>query len=176
MQNSDYWIAHLQLVPHPEGGFFREVYRSTEDLAAEALPARFGGRRSIATSIIYLLRSGERSVFHRIKSDETWHFYSGAPLELFWLDEKAPGQAGRIVLGPQVHQGEHLQWTVPAGVWFASRPLDTDRGDYSLLGCTVSPGFDFSDFEIADQKSLLKLFPASSVLVTCLTLNSADRD
>lgn len=169
MQTSQYWIEHLRLQPHPEGGFFREVYRSSDTIAADGLPARFGGRRSVATSIIYLLQRDQRSVFHRIKSDETWHFYAGAPLELFQLDERCVDEVQRIIIGRHVHAGEQIQWTVPAEVWFGGRPLSQGTEDYSLLGCTVSPGFDFADFEMADRTSLMKLFPKHSELIRSLT-------
>ncbi len=169
MQPAAYWIEHLKLLPHPEGGFYRELYRAKETIAAEALPSRFGGQRSIATSIVYMLRHGERSVFHRIKSDETWHFYAGGALELFQLDEQQPDKRERIVIGSAVHLGEQLQWTVPAGVWFGSRVDASNEWGYSLLGCTVSPGFDFADFEMARRESLLNAFPTQAELVRELT-------
>ena len=170
MQTAEYWIEHLRLLPHPEGGHYRELYRSKEEVAASALPKRFGGPRAMSTSIFYLLRSGERSVFHRIKSDETWHFYAGTALELFQLDEACPDQLQRVLIGSQLHLGEHLQWTVPAGVWFGSRPAQSGVNHaYSLLGCTVSPGFDFEDFDMAERESLLKKFPAHAMLINELT-------
>lgn len=170
MQDSQYWIEHLQLLPHPEGGYYRELYRAREVIPQEGLPERFGGPRSMATSIVYLLRAGERSVFHRIRSDETWHFYAGDSLELFQLDELDPHQLVQVSIGNQLHRREHLQWTVPAGVWFASRPATTNSSGYSLLGCTVSPGFDFADFQLAQRNDLLGLFPLHSELIRQLTL------
>ena len=173
MQPAQYWIEHLQLVAHPEGGYYRELYRAQEQIPLSGLPSRFTGARSFATSIVYLLRAGERSVFHRIRSDETWHFYAGSPLELFQLDERTPEKAERILIGPDLHLGQHLQWTVPAGVWFGSRPMvngdSRDREPYALLGCTVSPGFDFADFEIADRARLCEVFAKHSELVNELT-------
>ncbi len=169
MQTVDYWIRHLALQPHPEGGYFRELYRADEQVDATALPPRFGGARSFATSIVYLLKAGERSVFHRIKSDETWHFYAGGALELFQLDERQPEELQRIVIGNELHAGQHLQWTVPAGVWFGSRPLGKEPGGYALLGCTVSPGFDFADFEMAERAELVARFPLFSQLIEQLT-------
>ncbi len=163
MNKADYWIEHLKLQPHPEGGYYRELYRAREEIAADALPNRFGGSRAMATSIVYLLRAGERSVFHRIKSDETWHFYAGSTLELYQLDEACPEQAQCIKIGSMIHLGEHLQWTVPAGVWFGSRPAQSSNNEaYSLLGCTVSPGFDFADFEMAKRKGCSRSFPCIS--------------
>ncbi len=170
MQPADYWIEQLQLQAHPEGGYFRELYRSPEMIPASALPARFSGARCFATSIIYMLRRGERSVFHRIQSDETWHFQAGGGLELFELDESKPGELHRVVIGPDLHVGHQLQYTVPARVWFAARPLaEAAAADYSLLGCTVSPGFEFVDFEIARRDYLIARFPAFAALVESLT-------
>lgn len=158
-----YWIEHLRLVPHPEGGFYREVYRSGETVPGAALPSRFGSDRSFCTGIFYLLQRGQHSAWHRIRSDETWHFYFGDALEIFELDEQRPEQLQRTVMGRDVHLGEYLQYTVPWGRWFAARlgPRPGQFG-YSLLGCTVSPGFDFRDFELADQTLLSSNFPQLS--------------
>lgn len=172
---ASYWIEHLSLLPHPEGGYFREAYRSKEVIAADALPARFGAARTFATSIYYLLGNRDRSAFHRIKSDETWHFYAGQPLELFQLDPSKPDELTRVVIGQDLHAGQHLQWTVPAGVWFGSRPLES-QGDierepgYSLLGCGVSPGFDFADFQLATRSELTRLFPKHAALIAQLCI------
>lgn len=147
---ASYWVTHLQLSPHPEGGFFREVYRAAESMQAGGLPSRFKAPRNFATSIYYLLEAGDFSAFHRIKSDETWHFYAGAPLELHMVQGL---NHSVVVLGNRPDRGEQLQYTVPHGTWFASRPL-TDSA-YSLLGCTVSPGFDFADFEMGSVDQVL---------------------
>ena len=145
-----YWVSHLGLASHPEGGYFREVYRSAELVASAHLPDRFPGARNFATSIYYLLEAGDFSTFHRIKSDETWHFYAGGPLELHMVQ----GESHSIVIiGNRPDRGELLQYTVPHGVWFASRPLAGTS--YSLLGCTVSPGFDFGDFEMGTPDQVL---------------------
>jgi hypothetical protein len=145
-----YWISKLGLTPHPEGGFFREVYRSSEQVAAAHLPQRFLGDRSFCTSIYYLLQAGDFSAFHRIQSDETWHFYAGGALELHMLQGSSYSV---VMLGSRPDRGELLQYTVPYGVWFASRPRV--GSDYSLLGCTVSPGFDFKDFEMGTEEQVL---------------------
>lgn len=126
-------IAALDLQPHPEGGWYRQTFRD------EA-----GGERGHSTAIYYLLRSGERSHWHRVRdAAEVWHYYAGAPLELAIApDGKA---ATTIILGPNVPVGERPQAIVPADVWQSARPL----GDWTLVGCTVAPGFDFAAFEMA---------------------------
>jgi len=153
--NADYFIAHLQLQTHPEGGYFREIYRSPEKIDAAALPSRFGGARNFSTAIYYLLRRGEHSCFHRIKSDECWHFYSGQTL-LIHIIEPA-GRYYSVKLGSNIFVGETFYFVVPAEAWFAAEPAP--HSDFSLCGCTVAPGFDFADFEIADKEKLLAAFP-----------------
>jgi predicted cupin superfamily sugar epimerase len=161
---AQHWIEQLRLEPHPEGGFFREVYRSKEWIPHAALPQRFSGSRAFSTSIYYLLQSGDFSAFHRIHSDETWHFYAGGPLEIVTLLD---GGAVSTILGTNVGRGEHLQYTVPSGVWFGARPcVDTH---YSLVGCTVSPGFDFADFEMGHSERLCREFPSALAVIEALT-------
>lgn len=163
-KDASYWVNHLALKPHPEGGFYREVYRSSEGVAQTALPERFSGSRSFCTSIFYLLERGDFSSFHRIKSDETWHFYAGGALEVVMLGD---GGTTTITLGQEVSLGQHLQFTVPAAVWFASRPA-TDT-TFSLVGCTVSPGFDFADFEMGKRRELINEFPSADETIKKLT-------
>ena len=158
---ADEGIARLALVRHPEGGWYRETYRAAERVEARALPTRFGGGRVFSTAIYYLLRSGERSALHRIKSDEIWHHYAGDPVTL-WLLE-APGAAREIRLGGE---GEP-QALVPAGVWYGARVVD--GGAYALMGGTVAPGFEFADFELADRAALLGRWPAHRALIEALT-------
>lgn len=141
--------------PHPEGGFFKECYRSPELIPRDALPARFGGSRCFSTSIYYLLPSGSVSRLHRIASDEIWHFYLGGPLEL--LQISSGGKIGKIILGQDVEKGQTLQHVVPAGYWFGARPAEGSL--LSFVGCTVAPGFDFADFEVLDPDALSLRFP-----------------
>jgi uncharacterized protein len=155
------WIARLALVRHPEGGWYRETYRSPERLAAEALPPRFGGARAISTAIYYLLGAGERSALHRIKSDEVWHHYAGAAVTL-WMFE-ASGAARTVTLGGD---GEP-QVLVPAGAWYGARIVT--GGAYALMGGTVAPGFDFADFELADRTALLARWPKHRAAIEALT-------
>jgi len=156
---ADDWIARLGLIRHPEGGWYRETYRSSERVERAVLPPRFGGPRAFSTAIYYLLRAGERSALHRIKSDEVWHHYAGDAVELWLLEE--PGRARQVRLGgePQV--------IVPAGVWYGARVVA--GGAYALMGGTVAPGFDFADFELADRAALLAKFPGQRVVIEALT-------
>ena len=164
MKSIDYWIDHLGLLPHPEGGYYKETYRSPEVLAASALPNRFGGSRNYSTAIYFLLRSEDKSVFHRIKSDELWHFYQGSTLLINVLRENEL-QIHR--LGTNLEKGDSLQVAIPANCWFASH-VEMPNG-FALCGCTVAPGFDFRDFEIASREVLLKEFPGYSDVIKRLT-------
>ena len=155
-------VQRLRLEPHPEGGFFRETYRSPENVPGASLPARFGGDRSLSTAIYFLIGPGDFSAFHRIRSDETWHYYSGSsPLIVHMLDSTFGYR--RIRLGNRPEAGDVFQDTVPTGVWFASEP--EDPAGYALVGCTVSPGFDFRDFELANAEVLSASFPDHADLI-----------
>lgn len=154
-------IAHYQLQPHPEGGWYAQSYRSKETIPASALPERFGGDRVFSTAIYFLLEQGNFSAFHRIKSDECWHFYQGDPLEVFII-----GQDGRltiITLGQDSSRGQLFQYVVPANCWFASRPAAESR--FCFVGCTVAPGFDFADFELADANDLSSVYPQHQEII-----------
>lgn len=157
LHSAEYWIEKLKLKPHPEGGYYREVYRSGEVVRAEHLPDRFKGARTFSTAIYFLLRPGERSRLHRIKSDEVWHFYRGLPLTVHMFGSSGSYKAVR--LGENPERGEHYQFMVPAGTWFGVTVTDGYdesaghiRDNFALAGCTVAPGFDFRDFELADDK------------------------
>jgi predicted cupin superfamily sugar epimerase len=163
-ESAAYWIEKLNLLPHPEGGYYRETYRSTETIPAGGLPNRFAGARNFSTAIYFLLRSHDRSLFHRIKSDELWHYYAGSPLSLYVLNDHG---LTRHRLGADPENGESLQVTIPAGSWFGA--LVDENESFTLSGCTVAPGFDFSDFEFGDRASLLKTFPAHQHIIEKLT-------
>lgn len=138
-------IETLRLVPHPEGGHYREVFRS----AAEVVPADGRPSRSALTTITFLLAEGERSRWHRVASDEVWHLLEGDPLDLFVSsDSFTTVETARL---GRVGEGAGPVHVVPAGAWQAARTT----GAYSLVGCTVGPGFDFSDFELLDRDSAL---------------------
>jgi uncharacterized protein len=153
------------LKPHPEGGYFRETYRSGERIAHGCLPARFGGDRCYSTAIYYLLPSGSVSRLHRIASDEVWHFYLGGPLTIFELPHDEP--AIQVVLGSDVERGQRLQHVVRAGAWFGAYP--SAGSDYCFVGCTVAPGFDFPDLEIANRHDLLDKYPKAKDVIEKLT-------
>jgi uncharacterized protein len=140
MSRAEALIARLGLTPHPEGGYFREVYRSEREV--DPLDGR--GRRSAVTTILFLLVAGQVSAWHRVRSDEVWHFYEGDPLLLSW-SASADGERTAHTLGP-VGDGQSPVAVVPADCWQTARPL----GDYALVGCTVGPGFDYEDFELAE--------------------------
>jgi predicted cupin superfamily sugar epimerase len=130
-------IRELKLEPHPEGGYFREVFRSPHRVKPlDARPAR-----SALTSIYFLLLKGQHSRWHRVASDEAWHFYEGDPLVVYWIDDR--DGVHEEVLASGLTNGRPF-CVVPAGCWQAAKP----RGEYSLVGCTVGPGFDFEDFEM----------------------------
>ena len=153
--NARFYITHLHLQPHPEGGYFKETHRADENISAAALQTRFSGFRSFSTAIYYLLQQGDFSAFHRIKSDECWHFYAGQTLLIHIIKED--GSYCCISLGNNIEAGETFQFTVPANAWFAVEPARYT--DFALAGCTVAPGFDFEDFEMADSQKLSDAFP-----------------
>jgi predicted cupin superfamily sugar epimerase len=159
------WIDALALTPHPEGGWFRETYRAAESLAHDHLPLRFGGPRAFSTAIYFLLRHGEFSALHRIRSDEVWHLYAGGPLNLALLHPD--GRAQVVRLGMDVARGEAPQAMVPAGCWYGAW-LD-DGVPFALTGGTVAPGFDFADFELGTRRDLVERFPQQRALVERLT-------
>jgi uncharacterized protein len=148
-------IQHYKLQPHPEGGWYKETYRSNGRIAANALPASFSGDRAFSTAIYFLLEEKNFSAFHRIKSDECWHFYSGDSLLIYVINSQ--GELDIIQLGNDITNGQLFQYVVPANCWFASRPAP--GSSFCFVGCTVSPGFDFADFELADAKALSSLYP-----------------
>ncbi len=158
-------IARFDLHPHPEGGFFRETYRSSEGLPVASLPARYGSDRSFCTGIYYLLPEGTTSRLHRLKSDEMWHFYLGGPLGLVQLFPD--GTLERVVLGQDIAMGQSVQHVVPAGVWFGARP--GAGSGFSFVGCTVAPGFDFADFEIGKRDGLIRSYPGAQDVIEQFT-------
>lgn len=165
MPTAETWITKLNLSPHPEGGYFREIYRSAE-IISKGLPNRYSGGRNFCTSIYYLLMSGQCSSFHKIQSDETWHFYYGSPLELHIIHPNKKHEL--IFLGHDIENGEILQHTVPHGSWMGATPKEINS--YSITGATVSPGFDFNDFELGKRNELIKLYPQHESIINKLAL------
>ncbi|MGB9145932.1 MAG: cupin domain-containing protein [Acidobacteriaceae bacterium] len=158
----------LNLRPHPrEGGWFAETWRSQETIPHDALPSRYAGPRAAGTSIYYLLEPQSFSEMHRLASDEVFHFYLGDPVEMLQLAPGAPGR--RLVLGPDVAAGMLLQTVVPQGVWQGSRLVPGGR--FALLGCTVSPGFDYADYESGARADLTRAWPDWNKMITLLTRN-----
>jgi predicted cupin superfamily sugar epimerase len=166
MQTANYWINHLKLKKHPEGGFYRETYRSNGMITGDCLPTQFAGSRNFSTSIYFLLQSQDRSCFHRIKSDELWHFHAGSSLTIYVLDRQG---ITTHLLGMDADSGESLQIVIPANCWFGA--MVNAPESYVLSGCTVSPGFDFHDFEIANRQALLEQYPAHADTIQLLTLS-----
>lgn len=157
--------AHFGLKPHPEGGHYLRTYASSGRIPAQALPAPFGGERLYSTAIVYLLEAGQKSHLHRIRQDELWHFHLGGPLRLVMISPG--GKAAEILLGPEVLVGQRVQFAVPAGFWFGATPAP--GAAYSLVGCTVAPGFDFADFELAERAALQNQFPRLEQLIAEFT-------
>jgi uncharacterized protein len=167
-QTSSYWVKALRLEPHPEGGFFRETYRSPLSID---VGEKTGHMRSVATCIYFLLGVDDFSAFHRIKSDEVWHFYAGASVLISAV--RPDGVAVQLRLGTRIEDGDEPQRVVPAGWWFGAEVAADGFDDwperFALVGCSVSPGFDFSNFELGSRSSLLAEYPRHSELIQRLT-------
>lgn len=165
MKNKDaaYWIRQLGLIRHPEGGWFVETYRSAESVSVNALPERFQGARSFCTAIYFLLEEGDFSALHRIKSDELWHFHAGSALTVEVISPE--GLHEQKILGSNPDRGECFQAAVRAGSWFGAKAAD----GFALVGCTVAPGFDFADFELARYEELKALHPQHEILIRQMT-------
>ena len=158
-------IGRLGLQPHPEGGYFKEIYRADESVVADNLPDRYSGARSMSTSIFYLLTADTFSTMHRVKSDEMFHFYLGDPVEQLHLRQDGSSQV--IHLGQNLMGDERLQSLVRRGVWQGARLID--GGKYALLGATVAPGFDFADYEEGTKEALCSQYPDMTAMICKLT-------
>ncbi|KLO33755.1 cupin domain-containing protein [Mycobacterium haemophilum] len=135
------WAQCLQLSPHPEGGWFRETWRSELEISQSALPAEYAGPRSAGTAILFLLMPGQQSAWHIVRSAELWFFHRGSPLLLEVGDRQCT--ATTHVMGADVHAGQRPQLLVPPGCWQRAQPRDDEP---TLVSCVVVPGFDFTDF------------------------------
>ena len=164
-ETARYWIDKLQLTPHPEGGYYRQTYRSAMTIPQEGLATEFGGARASSTAIYFLVEGENFSAFHRLRSDELWHFYAGSSLLVHVIDPD--GEYSKIFLGSNAEAGEMFQAVVPAGYWFASHVADWKS--WALVGCTVAPGFDFADFELAKREKLRSSYPQHQNLIEKLT-------
>jgi predicted cupin superfamily sugar epimerase len=156
----------LHLVPHPvEGGYFAETYRSADLIPTVALPVHYGTPRAASTAIYYLLTPDTFSAMHRLASDEIFHFYLGDPVEMLHLHPDGTHQV--IVVGPDLEAGQRPQVVVPRQIWQGARLLP--GGHYALLGTTVAPGFDYTDYETAPRADLLATYPTAKALILALT-------
>ena len=163
-EKAQYYIDQLQMLKHPEGGWYKETYRSNGVISAEELP-KHGGVRNYSTGIYFLLTEENFSAFHRIKSDEMWHFYDGDGLTIHEIQEN--GNYINHSLGLDLNGVEEPQLVVKGGSWFASQVAD--EGSWCLVGCTVAPGFDFEDFEMPTRAELIELYPEMKAVITIFT-------
>ena len=174
MNDAEHWIKSLELRQHPEGGWFREVYRAQETIPHVSLPSRFTGERSFSTSIYFLLKETDFSAFHRIQQDELWHFYDGTSLTVHTIDPA--GNYSTVKVGRNLQAGESLVAVVQAG-WLIGATVNVavngergkDSSPYALVGCTVAPGFDFADFEMPSRQLLLEQYPQHRQIIEQLT-------
>jgi predicted cupin superfamily sugar epimerase len=160
-------INKFELTEHPEGGFYKETYRSNGIIKNENLTDAFVGDRNYSTSIYFLLTSEKFSAFHKINQDEIWHFYKGTTLKLHVISPN--GDYSFVLVGNDIENDEQLQFVVPATYWFAAEVIK--ENSYAFTGCTVAPGFDFNDFVLPKREELITLFPQHTEIITKLTHN-----
>jgi uncharacterized protein len=158
-------IDKFKLKAHPEGGYFYENYRSKGKISSSNLWEGAGNFRNYSTAIYFLLENEQFSAFHKIKQDEMWHFYAGTTLLLHMINKK--GSYELVKIGNNIDKDSFFQYVVPAGTWFASEV--EDKNSFSFCGCTVSPGFEFKDFEMPSRKKLLSKFPKQQKIISRLT-------
>ena len=164
MYTADYFVKNLNMIAHPEGGFYKEIYTSEENITAKELKVEFEGSRILWTSIYFLLRDGEVSNFHRLKSDEMWYYHSGSPLTIYIITPE--GELITEKLGLNIKNGEKPQVLVPKDYIFGSA---MNNEGYALVGCMVSPGFEFRDFELFKRNFLLEKYPQYEDIIIKLT-------
>ena len=161
MFTAEYWIQHLQLKPHPEGGFFCEEYRSSIEVDTKNLPIGYKSSRRLATSIYYLLRSEDISRLHRLRSDELWFFHAGSPIKLIYIDTE--GKKYTHILGNNHEKAEQFSLLIPGGSIFCAEIHNSNS--YGLVSCVVAPGFEFEDFEMFEKEDLIQAYPKHSDLI-----------
>jgi len=152
------------MITHPEGGFYKEIFASAENISSRELNVKFEGSRILWTSIYFLLRDGEVSNFHRLKSDEMWYYHSGSPLTIYMISPE--GELITEQLGLNIQKGEKPQVLVPKDYIFGSA---MNNEGYALVGCMVSPGFEFKDFELFERSFLLEKYPEYKETILKLT-------
>jgi uncharacterized protein len=157
----DYWVSKLGMSRHPEGGYFKETFKSEEHISDSELSVNFEGKRKLYTSIYFLLTSDDVSHFHRLKSDELWYYHGGSSLSIHIIDES--GEYKEIKLGMNLDAGEIPQVLVKKNSIFGSSVSEKDT--CSLVGCMVSPGFEFQDFELFTQEELMKVYPQHKEII-----------
>lgn len=166
-EKAKYYINKLHLEPHPEGGYYREIYRSGEIFFTEFLGGENKKSRSTITSIYFLLEGKQVSHFHRLKSDEIWHFYDGTPVKIHLITKDRKNE--EVTLGSRIEDGEYLQFVIKKENWFAAEVID--KNSFSLVGCDVAPGFDFEDFELGKSEIMIKEFPEHKDLILKFTID-----
>jgi len=157
------YIKKLHLKRHPEGGYYREIYRSGEIILPEHLPDRYKTSRNFSTSIYFLLDGKQFSAFHLLQSDELWHFYDGSDLLIYIINKD--GNLFKKKLGKS--EDAKFQITIEKHSWFAAEV--EDKNSFALFGCTVSPGFEFEDFELGKRKLLIKKYPRHKTIIQRFT-------
>jgi predicted cupin superfamily sugar epimerase len=163
LQKED-WLTYLNLKPHPEGGWFSEIYRNHELISDTELTTKYSGKRNLATSIYFMLANGNISKLHRLKSDELWYFHYGSQLTVHIF---LKGEYKIITMGTDIGKKQQLQLLIPAGAIFGAEVLET--GGYTVLGCMVTPGFHFDDFELVPYNRIIEEYSVYSDLIKKLT-------
>lgn len=170
MNTTKYWIDKLNLIPHPEGGYYKEIQKSPVKISEEGFCdnrnncVTFREKKLLWTSIYFLLEYPQVSNFHRLTSDEIWYFHEGSPLTIYVINPE--GKLTFYKLGKDIDNGESLQITVPANHIFGSA---IDKDGFSLVSCMVSPGFEFDDFELFERNTLLSMYPKHKDIIERLT-------
>ncbi len=154
---AELYIKNLDLVKHPEGGYYREVYRSSEHFIVPDYSYKMK-KRNYSTSIYFLLEGNDKSHFHRLSSDEIWHFYDGSDIKIIIID--SAGNLSEVFIGKEAGV---FQYSINKNSWFAAEVVD--KKSFSLIGCTVSPGFNFEDFELGKRSELLTMFPQHQEII-----------
>lgn len=160
-RDAEFWINHLGLAPHPEGGYYRETYRASETIPRAGLPDRYLGPRAHQTAIFFLLKGGGGSALHRMQSDEVWFFHAGGSAIIHCIHPD--GERRDLQIGPDPGRGDCLQAAIARGIWFGAEVMNPE--DYILASCTVAPGFEFEDFELGDSAELIREFPQHADLI-----------